>query len=63
VGGRGWCGGFGGGVRPPPPQTPNPQSPIPNPHFLYFNFLVYYQYNNNYNFIKNMRNIISDDFK
>jgi len=29
VGGGGFV--FGVGVLPPPPHTPNPQSPIPNP--------------------------------
>jgi len=36
-------GGFGCGVwgAAPPPQTPNPQSPIPNPQFYIIIFNCY----------------------
>jgi len=30
-----WGGGFGCLAPPPKPQTPNPQSPIPNPQKIF----------------------------
>jgi large subunit ribosomal protein L7e len=34
-----------GAPPPPPPHPPTPQSPIPNPQFLYNNFIYYYLFN------------------
>ena len=45
-------GDWGLGIGPnPQPPIPNPQSPIPNPHF---SFLIFFNQNNENNFLKNI---------